>query len=133
MIAASYELGRRERRFGGPERPLSALGQRGYIAFWCGEVTRYILQAPGKKPLSVKEISEATYILPEDVAAAVREMGVCETRKTAGGNVVVKKERVRQWAEKMRVKLEPLVDVEAFTKEYELESEDESMAESSVD
>ena len=77
------------------------------------------MKSPGKKALSVKEISEATYILPEDVIAAVKEMDVCESRKTASGSVVVKKEKVRQWAEKMNVGLEPLVDVEAFTKEYE--------------
>lgn len=130
LIAASYELGRRERRFGGPERPLSALGKKGYIAYWCSEVAQHILNAPAKKPLSVKDISEATYILPEDVAAAVREMEVCESRKTASGNVVVKKEKVRQWAEKAGVKLQPLVDVDAFTKEYELESEGVSMEES---
>ena len=131
LIAASYELGRREGRFGGPERPLSVMGRKGYIAYWCGEVARYILNAPGKKALGVKEISEATYILPEDIVAAVREMDVCETRKTAGGNVVVKKEKVRGWAERAGVKLEPLVDVQAFTKEYESSAEDESMEESS--
>lgn len=131
LIAASYELGRREGRFGGPERPLSALGKKGYIAYWCGEVARHVINAPGKKPLSVKDISEATYILPDDVAAAVKAMDVCEARKTASGNVVVKKERVRQWAEKLGVKLQPLVDVDAFTKEYEVQSEDESMEESS--
>jgi hypothetical protein len=132
LIAASYELGRREGRFGGPERPLSALGRRGYIAFWCAEVARCILAAPGKKALSVKEISEATFILPEDVAAAVREMDVCEMgRKTASGSVVVKKERVRLWSQKMGVKPEPLVDVEAFTKEYAVSSREGSIAEES--
>lgn len=73
----------------------------------------------------MKEISEAAFILPEDVVAAVREMGVCEGRKTATGNVVVRKERVRLWAERAGVTMEPLVDKEAFLKEYGDEEMDE--------
>jgi GNAT superfamily N-acetyltransferase len=124
LIAASYELGKREGRFGGPERPLSALGRKGYIAFWCGEVARYILNAPLKRTVTVKEISDETWILQEDVVAALKEMDVVEKRKTASGNVVVNKAKVRTWAEKNGVSSVPLVDVDAFVVE-EVEREDE--------
>jgi GNAT superfamily N-acetyltransferase len=127
LIAASYALGRREGRFGGPERPLSILGRRGYIAFWCAEVTRFVLKAPLKKPVSVKEVSEETYILQEDVVAALKEMGVLEKRKTATGNVILNKSRVKEWAELHRVKEQPLIDFDAFVEEEEYDEDEEGV------
>ncbi|KAH9827537.1 putative MYST (SAS MOZ) family protein [Teratosphaeria destructans] len=117
LMAASYELGRREARFGGPERPLSDLGRKGYISFWCGEVYRYILSCPSRKTVTIKAISEATYIMPEDLVAALREMDVLETRKTATGSVVVHKGKLRAWAERQKVAGEPLVARDAFVEE----------------
>lgn len=125
LIAASYELGKREGRFGGPERPLSLLGRRGYIAYWCGEVARFVLKAPLKKPLGVKDISDGIYVSQEDVVAALKEMDVLEKRKTAAGNVVLNKSRVREWAERHGVKEEPLIDVEAFVEEVEYEEDED--------
>jgi GNAT superfamily N-acetyltransferase len=125
LIAASYELGKREGRFGGPERPLSVLGRKGYVVFWCGEVARYVLKAPMKKAVSVKEISEETYILQEDVVAALKEMDVLEKRKTAAGNVVLNKSKVKAWAERHGVSEKPLIDVEAFIEEVEWEEDGE--------
>lgn len=124
LMAVSYELGKREGRFGGPERPLSALGQKGYIAFWCGEVYRHLLSCPAKKITTVKSISEETYILPDDVVAALREMDVAEKRKTASGNVVVSKTRLKAWAQEHRVSDKPIIDLEAFA-EVEQEETDE--------
>ncbi len=126
LIATSYELGRREERFGGPERPLSALGRKGYIAFWCGQVVRCILNAPLKRAMTIKDISDVTWILQEDVVAALKEMDVVERRKTATGNIVVNKSKVRAWAERNGVSEQPLIDSEAFVDEYEeYEYEDE--------
>ena len=124
LIAASYELGKREGRFGGPERPLSALGRKGYVVFWCGEVARYVLKAPLKKAVTIKDISEATYILQEDVVAALKEMDVVEKRKTASGSVVLNKSRVHEWAEKHGVSAKPIIDVEAFVEEEQEEGEE---------
>ena len=134
LIASSYVLGRREGRFGGPEKPLSAKGLKGYLAYWCREVARFIVEAPSKKTVSVKSISEGTWIMPEDVVAALKEMGCLEGRKTASGNLVVNKSKVIKWAEEHRVVLRPVVDVEAFVEEEsELsEVEDSSEAEESA-
>ncbi len=125
LIAASYELGKREGRFGGPERPLSAMGMKGYLWFWSGEVARCIMGMPGKRTMGVKEISDATWILPDDVVGALKEMNVVETRKTASGNVVVSKSKVKAWVEKHGVSLVPLIDVEAFVDAEEEEEEEE--------
>jgi hypothetical protein len=124
LMGASYVLGRREGRFGGPEKPLSAKGLKGYLAYWCREVARFIVEAPGKKTVSVKTISDGTWIMPEDVVAALKEMDCLEARKTASGSLVVNKGRVREWAEKHRVVLAPVVDVDAFVEEEESELSD---------
>lgn len=76
------------------------------------------MQSPNRKQLSVKDVSDATWILQEDVVAALREMDVVERRKTAGGNIVVNKGRVREWVQRNGVSEVPLIDLEAFV-EYE--------------
>ncbi|SMR56340.1 unnamed protein product [Zymoseptoria tritici ST99CH_3D1] len=128
LIGASYVLGRREGRFGGPERPLSELGRKGYVAYWCAEVARWVLAQKQKKTVSVKDISDGTWIISEDVVVALKEMDVLEKKTTKAGNVVICKAKVREWVEKNRVKLEPVVDVDAFIMEDE-ESEMSEMSE----
>jgi GNAT superfamily N-acetyltransferase len=124
LMGASYVLGRREGRFGGPEKPLSAKGLKGYLAYWCREVARFIVDSPGKKTVSIKTVSDGTWIMPEDVVVALKEMGCLEARKTASGSLVVNKSRVREWAEKHRILLAPVVDVEAFVEAEESELSD---------
>jgi phosphopantetheine adenylyltransferase len=123
-MGASYVLGRREGRFGGPEKPLSAKGLKSYLAYWCREVARFVVNAPAKKTVSVKTISDGTWIMPEDVVVALKEMGCLEAKKTASGSLVVNKSRVRKWAEEHEVVLVPVVDVEAFVEEEESELSD---------
>lgn len=124
-MGASYVLGKREGRFGGPERPLSTLGRKGYITYWCGEVARYILGCPKQKTVRIKHVSDETWILPEDIVAALKEMDVLEKRKTASGSIVVNKSKIRAWAEKNKVSKKPVVDVEAFVEEEEGDDEEE--------
>ena len=123
LIGASYVLGKKEGRFGGPERPLSDLGRKGYIAYWAGEIVRFILNQPKQRAVSIKELSDETWILPEDVIAALKEMNVLEKRKTASGNIVINKGKVRTWAEKARVSMEPVVDIDSFLPEATSNSE----------
>lgn len=130
LMGASYELGRREGRFGGPERPLSALGRKGYVAFWCSEVCRFMMQSLAKKTVTVKAISDATWILPDDIVTALHEMDISEKRKTAGGRVVVNRGKIRAWAEARGVAEQPVIDVDAFVdaiEDAEQEHEDEEM------
>ena len=129
LMSSSYVLGRREGRFGGPERPLSALGRKSYVRFWCGEVARCILSGGTKRTLGVKEISDETWILPEDVVLALKEMDVLETRKTASGSIVVNKRRVREWVERNKISLEPVVDADGFVEEESEEDDSEDMEE----
>ncbi|KAI0104660.1 acyl-CoA N-acyltransferase [Nemania sp. FL0031] len=43
LMGVSYEISRREGILGGPEKPISELGRKGYKRFWAGEITRWIL------------------------------------------------------------------------------------------
>ncbi|KAJ2972063.1 hypothetical protein NUW58_g9261 [Xylaria curta] len=43
LMGVSYEISRREGILGGPEKPISELGRKGYRRFWAGEITRWIL------------------------------------------------------------------------------------------
>ncbi|CZT14223.1 related to histone acetyltransferase (MysT1) [Ramularia collo-cygni] len=129
LIGASYVLGKREGRFGGPERPLSNLGSKGYVAYWCGEIARFVLQQSKQKTLAIKEISDKTWIMPDDVVTALREMDVLEKRKTASGSIVINKGRIRQWMEQNRASLHPVVDVDAFVEENIIDSELSEMSE----
>ncbi|KAI1323358.1 acyl-CoA N-acyltransferase [Xylariaceae sp. FL0255] len=43
LMGVSYEISRREGILGGPEKPISELGRKGYKRFWAGEIARWIL------------------------------------------------------------------------------------------
>ena len=83
LMGISYELSRLERVIGGPEKPLSELGQRAYKRYWGGEIARCIENLePAKNGafmvLDVDEISNATWIAPEDCLTVLRDMGVTD-------------------------------------------------------
>lgn len=83
-----------------------------------------MLGGHGKKVLSVKDLAEKTWIMPEDVVVALKEMDVFEKRKTASGNIVVSKSKVRAWVEKQNVSLDSIVDVDHFVEDSASEDEE---------
>ncbi|GAB5363196.1 hypothetical protein AAMO2058_000862700 [Amorphochlora amoebiformis] len=72
LIAFSYELSRFEGKIGSPEKPLSDLGRLSYRSYW----TRVLLGVLGehRRPLSVKEISQMTYIKDEDIVYTLESL-----------------------------------------------------------
>ena len=120
LMGASYELGRREGRIGGPEKPLSELGKRGYLRFWQARVVRELLARRSKTSLTVVELAERCAMLAEDVATALKDMGVCEVRGKGDG-VSVSKSRVRDWVAMKGVDLTPPVDENAFLVDWSVE------------
>ena len=74
---------------------------------------------PLKKTVTIGEISDETYILQEDIVAALKEMDVGEKRKTPSGSVVVNRSKIKAWAERHGVSPKPLIDVDAFIEEEE--------------
>jgi GNAT superfamily N-acetyltransferase len=82
LMGVSYEISRREGVVGGPEKPISDLGKRGYKRFWAGKIAAWLLglDTTGDEEVVVdaEQCSQATWIVPEDCLAVLREMGVVE-------------------------------------------------------
>lgn len=118
LMGVSYELSRREACVGGPEKPLSEMGRRSYLAFWQARVARCVLGVRSKSSVRLEEVAGRCCMLVDDVVAALKEMGVCEVRRKGDG-VGISKARVREWAERTRVDLRSPVDEEAFLEKWE--------------
>lgn len=82
LMGVSYEISRREGMLGGPEKPISDLGKKGYKRFWAGEIASWLLEldtgGDEEVVVDVDECSRATWIVPEDCLMVLREMGVVE-------------------------------------------------------
>ncbi|CAI6334635.1 unnamed protein product [Periconia digitata] len=124
LMAASYELGRKERRMGGPEKPLSDLGRLAYIHYWSQTLARTILAVPAKRTLSVADLRDETYIAVDDIISTLQSMDVLEHRKKGGAQALINKAKVRIWAETYKVDLKNPVDPDAFVIETSEEEED---------
>ncbi|KAJ5103725.1 hypothetical protein N7532_004254 [Penicillium argentinense] len=107
LMGVSYKLSGWESPggyIGGPEKPLSDLGQKSYNRFWAERIARYLLcgqrprnkvepspQKPSSKAarkrlprelMTVEDIGHATGMLTEDVITAVKFMGVLQSDST---------------------------------------------------
>lgn len=82
LMGISYEISRREGTLGGPEKPISDLGKKGYKRFWAGEIAAWLLgldtSGNDEVVIDVDECSKATWIVPEDCLMVLRDMGVVE-------------------------------------------------------
>jgi hypothetical protein len=104
---------------------LSELGRRAYTNFWAATIARYILKLPTKKTITVKAISEATYIIPDDIIATLKEMQVLEHRKKGDAEAVINKAQIKHWAATNRVDMASPVDENAFVNRPEEQDEEE--------
>ncbi|OHE91263.1 MOZ/SAS family protein [Colletotrichum orchidophilum] len=109
LMGVSYEISRREGVLGGPEKPISELGRKGYKRFWGGEVARWLLGCPTHSGragggdadaallVDLEDCSQATWIALDDCLATLREMGVVvEAGKGPGKPPSKKKKRRRR-------------------------------------
>ena len=112
-MGVSYELSKRERSVGGPEKPLSELGRKGYLKFWEARVASAILGVRNKSTLTVQEIADLCWMVREDVMIALKNMGLLEPRKK-GAAMLISKSRVRQWASANGIDLAPPVEEGCF-------------------
>lgn len=152
LMGASYELSRRDGKPGGPEKrrlrdsrlkiftrketkmlimffniALSELGYRSYLSFWSATIARFLLAQPDGASLSVQDISDMTFILPEDITSTLSEMRVIVERPTsqdgASGSanqgaitraLKVNKALVRAWVQRTKARLEPPISPDGF-------------------
>lgn len=126
LMGVSYEISRREEILGGPEKPISDLGKKGYKRYWGAEIARWLLNAKetdkkGKGAVTVEQISHDTWIHGEDCLGVLRDMGVVEKApkgKDGVERVKIDKVAVRAWVEKEKLGLERVVDVNGFVDGY---------------
>lgn len=169
LMAVSYKLSGWEWEdsiIGGPEKPLSALGRKSYLRFWSERIARFFMgqtadaeglkvfskpskkkTAPVKEEMTVKEIGDRTGMLPEDVIAALNEMGVCEitsqkrkkkpdeqqaaekAEEVLPTAMLIKRSRILEWAERNKVDLVGPVREEGFLGEWALSDSDPDASE----
>lgn len=127
LMGVSYEISRREEILGGPEKPISDLGKKGYKRYWGAEIARWLLETKetdlkrGKGLVSVEQISRETWILGEDCLTVLRDMGIVEAAGRGKGTVErvkVDKAKVREWVEQQKLGLERVVDTNGFVEGY---------------
>ncbi|MCJ1387912.1 hypothetical protein MMC18_000755 [Xylographa bjoerkii] len=117
LMGVSYELSKREGRIGGPEKPLSELGRKGYLKFWEARVASAVLFMRNKSTVTAEEIARHCWMLVEDVIMVLKEMGMLEARKKGAGYVLAKS-KVRTWANADNADLLPPVDESCFVEEW---------------
>jgi GNAT superfamily N-acetyltransferase len=132
LMGVSYAIAKREGIMGGPEKPISDLGKKGYRRYWGAEIARWLLgvrdtdRKKGKGMVDVERISKETWIAPDDCLNVLREMGVVEKAGRGKGTVErvrIDKARVREWVEKEKLGLERVVDEDGFVEGYAMREE----------
>ena len=115
-MGVSYELSFREGRYGGPEKPLSELGRKGYMQFWEARIARTVLGMKGKKTMTINELAKECWVLSEDILAALKKMGVLGIQRK-DRSVGISKKAIREWIARTGVDLTPPVCAEGFLEE----------------
>lgn len=119
LMGISYEIAKQEGLIGGPEKPLSELGKRGYLRFWSGEIARWLLGREEGMATCLEEISRVTWILKEDCMEALREMGILDESRSQGDEVTrIDQKLVRQWVERTKTSLLPTVDSNGWLNDF---------------
>ena len=67
LIAMSYELSKRECKFGTPERPLSDLGRVSYRSYWSKHILEAMRGHKNMNGLTIRELSAKTMFRESDV------------------------------------------------------------------
>ncbi|KFY26971.1 hypothetical protein V491_01100 [Pseudogymnoascus sp. VKM F-3775] len=126
LIAVSYEISRREKIIGGPEKPISDLGKMSYIKYWSGEVARYLLdvgdmEKKKTKTVSLDDISAGTWICVEDCLTALKHINIAVAAPRGKGDVQrvkIDKQQLREWMEASKTGLGPIIDPDGFAPGY---------------
>jgi len=85
LIQFSYELSKLEGKVGTPERPLSDLGLVSYRGYWTRQILPMLRErAENGGAISIKEISDATSIRPDDILSTLTHLGLLQYQKVEG-------------------------------------------------
>ncbi|RKF80599.1 Histone acetyltransferase KAT8 [Golovinomyces cichoracearum] len=149
LIGISYAISKRENIIGGPERPISDSGMKGYHGFWGREIARFLLnQDKDINPcVDIETISRETWISPDDCLTMIKEMDVIEradsTRQVSACNkalhqcnrtakrerdrgekpeIFIDKQLVRDWVKRKGIRLDRIVSDSGFRPGYAVDS-----------
>ncbi|OHT07733.1 MOZ/SAS family protein [Tritrichomonas foetus] len=78
LISLSYELAKRQKRSGGPERPLSDLGKIAFNSYWRDTIVE-LLKIYGKRITSIEDIERMTSIQSIDIIETLKKIS-CVTK-----------------------------------------------------
>lgn len=121
---ARLPLSRRD-TFANKITALSDLGRLAYVHYWSQTLARTLLSCPSKKTLTVHDLGQKTFIVPDDIIATLQDMDVLEHKKRGGAEAVINKAKVRAWVDKHKVNLRSPVDPDAFVLRERSRSESE--------
>lgn len=100
LMHLSYELTRRERRVGGPERPITAEGRRAFTKVWkslvqqavialcCRAKTELALNTSTHPNLTIRSISHITGMCLADVVSTLAALGWVRKNPETGENIL---------------------------------------------
>lgn len=90
IISLSYELSKREKKPGSPEKPLSDLGKISYRSYWTYVLMSLLHEDKEEQKLSIRDISSLTAIKMEDIISTLQSLNMIKFWK--GQHVVYVKE-----------------------------------------
>ncbi|RYP77665.1 hypothetical protein DL771_001033 [Monosporascus sp. 5C6A] len=115
LMGVSYEISRREGVLGGPEKPISELGRRGYRRFWAGEIARWLLGLEVGPPSASPPRSSPATTVPSSTASSLGSSLGAAGGGGEGGEGEGGDEKARRKAEDEARETQPLVVVDVQT------------------
>ncbi|KAG7341427.1 acyl-CoA N-acyltransferase [Nitzschia inconspicua] len=81
IISLSYELTKREKKTGSPEKPLSDLGKISYRSYWTYVLFHLLAKHDPKEDLTIRDISIQTGIKTEDIISTLQYLDMIKCWK----------------------------------------------------
>jgi len=81
IISLSYELSKREKKAGSPEKPLSDLGKISYRSYWTYTLLTLFSSQKPKDNIDIKTLSDMTAIKTEDIISTLQSLNMIKCWK----------------------------------------------------
>lgn len=96
IISLSYELSKREKKAGSPEKPLSDLGKISYRSYWTHTLLTLMADQKAKDNIHIKGLSDMTAIKTEDIISTLQSLNMIKCWK--GQHVVfVSRDMIKEY------------------------------------
>jgi len=96
IISLSYELSKREKKAGSPEKPLSDLGKISYRSYWTHTLLTLMANQKAEDNIHIKGLSDMTSIKTEDIISTLQSLNMIKCWK--GQHVVfVSRDMIKEY------------------------------------